>query len=166
VLTEGGDPADPEAALAAARTLDEAELENPALTGDDAADAASKVAAIKDVRETLLAFQQKFAAKPEGAVLDGRDIGTVVCPNADVKLFVTADVEVRAERRHKELLDRGEPSIYARVLQALADRDARDRGRSAAPMMAASDAVIIDTTTMNAEEAFSTALSIIHSRVG
>jgi cytidylate kinase len=166
VLTEGGDPADPEAALAAARTLDEAELENPALTGDDAADAASKVAAIKDVRETLLAFQQKFAAKPEGAVLDGRDIGTVVCPNADVKLFVTADVEVRAERRHKELLDRGEPSIYARVLQALADRDARDRGRSAAPMMAASDAVIIDTTTMNAEEAFNTVLSIIRSRIG
>jgi cytidylate kinase len=166
VLSGGGDPADPELAQEAARALDESDLANPALSSDDAADAASKVAAIPPVRDILLAFQQNFAARPEGAVLDGRDIGTVVCPNADVKLFVTADVEVRAERRHKELLDRGEASIYARVLQALADRDARDRGRSAAPMLAASDAVIIDTTSMNAEEAFNTAISIVRSRVG
>lgn len=164
VLTAGGDPADPESALAAARVLDASELSDPALAGDDAADAASKVAVMPAVRDALMAFQRDFAARPPGAVLDGRDIGTVVCPDADVKLFVTADVETRAERRHKELLDRGEASIYARVLQALADRDSRDRSRSTAPMKAADDAVIVDTTTMDADEAFNTAINIVRSR--
>ena len=164
VLTEGGDPADAETALAAAKKLNELDLSNPRLAGDDAANAASKVAAIEPVRAALRTFQTEFAAAPQGAVLDGRDIGTSVCPHADVKLFVTADVETRADRRHKELLDRGETSIYSRVLEALADRDARDRGRSVAPMKAADDAIIIDTTTMDAEEAFNTAISIIRSR--
>ncbi|MEX2616010.1 MAG: (d)CMP kinase [Alphaproteobacteria bacterium] len=164
VLAAGGDPADPEAALAAARALDSSDLSDPALAGDDAADAASKVAVMPAVRDALMAFQRDFAARPPGAVLDGRDIGTVVCPDADVKLFVTADVETRAERRHKELLDRGEASIYARVLQALADRDTRDRSRSTAPMKAADDAVIVDTTTMDADEAFDTAINIVRSR--
>ena len=164
VLSDGGNPADPETALAAARALDASVLSDPALAGDDAAEAASKVAAIPAVRDALMAFQRDFATRPPGAVLDGRDIGTVVCPDADVKLFVTADVETRAERRHKELLDRGEASIYARVLQALADRDSRDRSRSTAPMKAADDAIIVDTTTMDADEAFNTAINIVRSR--
>lgn len=164
VLKENKDPADPEAALAAAQALSEADLSDPALTGDDAAEAASKVAAIVAVRDALRTFQQDFAKTPPGAVLDGRDIGTVICPDADVKLFVIADVEVRAQRRHKELLDRGEPSIYARVLQALVDRDARDRDRSASPMKAAPDAVTIDTTSMDADEAFKMAIGVIRSR--
>jgi len=164
VLAEGGDPADPEAAQAAAEKLNESDLANPALAGDDAADAASKVAAIDTVRATLLAFQQHVAATPPGAVLDGRDIGTVVCPRADVKLFITADVETRADRRHKELLDRGETSIYARVLQALVDRVARDPSRSAGPWEASEDVIIIELTPMDAAAAFNTAIGITRSR--
>jgi cytidylate kinase len=169
ILKDKGDPDDVGVALAAARALDPAELDNPALAGDDAASAASKVAAIGPVRDALLAFQRDFAAAPpdgaSGAVLDGRDIGTVVCPDADVKLFVVADIAVRADRRHKELLDSGKPSIYARVLQGLMERDARDRDRSAAPLVAAPDAIELDTSAMTPEEAFDTALTIIGSRV-
>ena len=165
VLEAGGDPEDPDAALAAARALQPDDLENPELTSDRAAVAASKVAAMESVRAVLLGFQQGFAADPPdgapGAVLDGRDIGTVVCPEAPSKLFVTADVEERAKRRHKELLDKGEPSIYSRVLQALKDRDARDSNRSAAPLVAAPDAIVIDTTAMDPDEAFASALDSI-----
>jgi len=165
VLEVGGDPKHPDAALAAARALQPDDLENPELTSDRAAVAASKVAAMESVRSVLLGFQQVFAADPPdgapGAVLDGRDIGTVVCPEAPSKLFVTADVEERAKRRHKELLDKGEPSIYSRVLQALKDRDARDSNRSAAPLVAAPDAIVIDTTAMDPDEAFASALDSI-----
>ena len=165
VLEAGGDPEDPDAALAAARALQPEDLENPELTSDRAAVAASKVAAMEPGRAVLLGFQQGFAADPPdgapGAVLDGRDIGTVVCPEAPSKLFVTADVEERAKRRHKELLDKGEPSIYSRVLQALKDRDARDSNRSAAPLVAAPDAIVIDTTAMDPDEAFASALDSI-----
>ncbi len=165
VLEAGGDPEDPDAALAAAHALQPDDLENPELTSDRAAVAASKVAAMESVRAVLLGFQQGFAADPPdgapGAVLDGRDIGTVVCPEAPSKLFVTADVEERAKRRHKELLDKGEPSIYSRVLQALKDRDARDSNRSAAPLVAAPDAIVIDTTAMDPDEAFASALDSI-----
>jgi cytidylate kinase len=165
VLEAGGDPEHPDAALAAARALQPDDLENPELTSDRAAVAASKVAAMESVRAVLLGFQQGFAADPpdgaSGAVLDGRDIGTVVCPEAPSKLFVTADVEERAKRRHKELLDKGEPSIYSRVLQALKDRDARDSNRSAAPLVAAPDAIVIDTTAMDPDEAFASALDSI-----
>ena len=165
VLEAGGDPEDPDAALAAARALQPDDLENPELTSDRAGVAASKVAAMESVRAVLLGFQQGFAADPPdgapGAVLDGRDIGTVVCPEAPSKLFVTADVEERAKRRHKELLDKGEPSIYSRVLQALKDRDARDSNRSASPLVAAPDAIVIDTTTMDPDEAFASALDSI-----
>lgn len=165
VLEAGKDPEDPEAALAAAKALQPGELDNPELTSDRAAVAASKVAAMAPVRAVLLDFQQSFAATPPGgaagAVLDGRDIGTVVCPDAAVKLFVTARVEERARRRHKELLDNGEASIYSRVLQALKDRDARDSNRSAAPLVAAPDAIKIDTTAMDPDEAFASALDSI-----
>jgi len=170
VLEAGGDPEDPDAALAAARALKADDLTVPELTSDRAAVAASKVAAMGPVRAVLLGFQKDFAATPPegapGAVLDGRDIGTVVCPDAAVKLFITADVEERAKRRHKELLDKGEPSIYSRVLQALKDRDARDSKRSAAPLVAAPDAITIDTTAMDPDEAFAAALATIQQHTG
>ena len=165
VLNLGEDPENLEAALRAARELDPSELGNPDLERDSAAIAASKVATLKPVRAVLLDFQKSFAVSPpggaKGAVLDGRDIGTVVCPDANVKLFVTAEVEERARRRHKELLDKGEPSIYPRVLEALKDRDARDSSRSAAPLKAAADAILIDTTLMDPDEAFAKALGYI-----
>jgi CMP/dCMP kinase len=167
VLASGGDPADPAAAVAAARALTPEALENPALVEDAVASAASKAAAIDAVRALLLAFQRDFAASPPdgapGAVLDGRDIGTVVCPDADIKLFVDAKVEVRAERRYKELLDRGEKTIYARVLQDLKDRDDRDRNRSVAPLIPAADAFVLDTSTLDAGNAFRAALAFIES---
>ena len=138
---------------------------NKDLLGDIAAASASKVAAIRSVRAILLAFQREFANAPpnraKGVVLDGRDIGTVVCPDADIKLFVTASAEVRAKRRHKELLDRGEPSIYSRVLQDMKVRDKRDEGRAVAPLKPAHDALVIDTSELDADAVFETAMSIV-----
>ena len=170
VLDADGDPEDQEAALSAAEALQPGDLNNSNLTSDRAAVAAAKVAAMEPVRTVLLGFQQVFAANPpngaSGVVLDGRDIGTVVCPDAAVKLFVTAAIEERAERRHKELLDKGEPSIYSRVLQALKDRDARDIKRSAAPLVAAPDAISVDTTAMDPDEAFASVLDSIRHITG
>lgn len=169
VLRAGGDPADEEAAEDAARALDPVELEDAALARDEAADAASQVAALPAVRAALLEFQRGFAASPPdgklGAVLDGRDIGTVICPDATVKLFVTAEVEVRADRRHKELLNRGIASIYARVLEELQARDARDRDRETAPMRPADDAHVLDTSELTADAAFEAALDLIEPAV-
>jgi CMP/dCMP kinase len=168
VVEAGADPANEEAALHAAQSINPQALDNKSLLGDRAASAASQVAAIESVRAILLAFQRDFAGTPpngaKGAVLDGRDIGTVVCPDADVKLFVTASAEVRAERRHKELLDRGEPSIYARVLQDMKARDDRDQSRSVAPLKAASDALVVDTSGLDADAVFKTAMGIISAR--
>ncbi|MBT5110186.1 MAG: (d)CMP kinase [Rhodospirillaceae bacterium] len=167
VLASGGDPGDPATAVAAARALTPEALENPDLVEDSVAAAASKAAAIGQVRDLLLAFQRDFAATPPGgaagAVLDGRDIGTVVCPDAEIKLFVDADVEVRAKRRYKELLDRGEATIYSHVLQDLKDRDDRDRNRSVAPLKPAADSFVLDTSTLDAENAFRAALAYIES---
>lgn len=169
VLRSGGDPEDEDAAVDAARALDPAVLSDPALSGDEAADAASKVAVMPDVRAALTDFQRGIAEIPPdgkgGAVLDGRDIGTVICPDATVKLYVTADVEERARRRHKELLDRGDTRIYAAVLAELKDRDLRDARRATAPMTAADDATVLDTTSMDAEEAFLAALRIVEPAV-
>ncbi len=165
VLRGGGDPSDAVAAAAAARSLDPTTLDDPDLAGDEAAQAASKVSAIPAVRAVLLDFQRDFAARPPGAVLDGRDIGTVVCPNADIKLYVIASDEIRAQRRHKELLDRGKASIYARVLQDLKERDARDSTRSVAPMKPAEGAVVLDTTVLDAEAAYAAAMECIHGMV-
>ena len=162
------DPADPGAAAAVARTLSAEDLEDPALRGDEAAQAASQVAAIPDVRAAVLDFQRDFAAHPpggaRGAVLDGRDIGTVVCPDADRKLFVTADLEARATRRFQELRERGVESIYARVLEDMAERDARDSQREVAPLVPAIDAFMLDTTELEADAAFAAALKFIASR--
>lgn len=164
VVRAGGDPANPADAEPAARALDPAVLDDPELKSDAAAAAASKVAAIDGVRAALLQFQRDFAAKPPngepGAVLDGRDIGTVVCPEAPAKLFVTASVEIRAERRHKELLARGDNSIYARVLQDLQERDARDSARAVAPMKPADDAIELDTSTLSIDQALDAALTL------
>jgi cytidylate kinase len=168
VLTAGGDPEDTDAAVRAAKALRTDSLDDPALGSDAAATAASRVAAIPDVRAALLEFQQNFAKSPpdgaKGAVLDGRDIGTVVCPDADVKLFVTADVAVRAERRHKELIGRGENSIYSGVLQDLKERDERDTSRAAAPLRPAGDALTLDTSDLDPDAAFAAALTLIEDR--
>jgi CMP/dCMP kinase len=165
VLRAGGDPADEATAVEAAENLDRGILEDPELRGDAAANAASKVAAIPAVRKELLAFQRDFAANPPpgktGAIIDGRDIGTVVFPKADVKLFVTASAEARAERRLKELQARGIEAIYATVLQDMKERDARDQARAVAPLVPAKDAHILDTTDLDADEAFEQALAIV-----
>jgi CMP/dCMP kinase len=158
VLDAGGDPADPATAEAAARRVDPQLLADPRLRGDEVATAASVVAAIPEVRHALLALQRNFAAHPpapgRGAVIDGRDIGTVICPDADVKLFVTASTEARARRRVKELREQGTAAIYETVLQDLNERDARDSGRQAAPLAVAPDAEVIDTTTLDADIVF------------
>ena len=164
-LRRNGAPDDAEAATEAARTLDLDLLGSPDLRTGEAGAAASKVAAIPSVRAALTDFQRQFATHPPGnaagAILDGRDIGTVICPDADRKLFVTASVEARAERRFKELQERGEAAIYARVLQDMRERDARDAGRSDAPMKQADNAILIDTSSMTPDEAFAAALDVI-----
>ena len=169
VLRAGEDPEDADSAGRAAATLTSSDLDNPALAGDDAAVAASKVAAIPAVRDALLSFQRRFAESPPdgavGAVIDGRDIGTVVCPEAPAKLFVTAGLEIRAERRHKELLGRGETSIYARVLQDLTERDERDSNRAVSPLLAADDAKVLDTSTLDPDAAFAAALAYVEKRL-
>lgn len=171
-LAAGGDPATPADAIAAAKALDSAaiasgSLHNPELAGDTAAAAASKVAAIPEVRQVLLAFQRDFASNPPGgtggAILDGRDTGTVVCPDAPAKFFVTASAEERAKRRHKELLDRGEASIYPRVLADMKERDVRDSTRAIAPLKAADDARTIDSSELDADAVFAAALEYIAS---
>jgi CMP/dCMP kinase len=142
-------------AIAAARALSLADLADPALRAEGAAQAASRVAVIPEVRKALRDLQRRFAAQPPGAVLDGRDIGTIVCPDADVKIFVEAGAEARAARRHRELLEQGVASIYSRVLQDMKERDARDRGREIAPLTPAKDALVIDSSTLDAEGVFS-----------
>ncbi len=167
VARTGADPADPAMAAAAARHLTPAELAADDLRGDDAAQAASKVAAIPAVRAALLDFQRGFAHAPpggRGAVLDGRDIGTVVCPDAPIKLFVTASVEKRAERRVKELLGRGLEAIQETVLAEMRERDARDSMRAVAPLVAAQDAFVLDTTDLDADQAFAAAMGFVRSR--
>jgi cytidylate kinase len=163
VLRAGGDPEDPVAAETAARSLDTAILDSPELRSAEVGAASSKVAAIPAVRAALLDFQRDFAHRPPGAVLDGRDVGTVVVPEAEVKLFVTASAAVRASRRHQELLDRGEVSIYARVLADIEARDARDAGRADAPMRKADDAVEIDTSDLSPSDVFQRALAVIEA---
>ena len=168
VLAAGADPGEAAAAVEAARTLELSDLERPGLRGEAVGQAASIVAVMPGVRGALLALQRRFAAAPPGgaagAVLDGRDIGTVVCPEAEVKIFVTASLEGRARRRHKELLERGEASIYARVVQEMRARDRRDSERAAAPLRPAPDAVVLDTNELDAGEAFRVALEIVDSR--
>jgi len=149
----------PPAEIAAA--LQASDLDNPELRTDQAGQAGSKVAAIPEVRANLLNFQKKFASQASGAVLDGRDIGTVICPDAAIKLFVTASPEARAERRYRELRERGADTIKPRVLAEMAERDRRDSERAAAPSKAAPDAYLLDTSDMDADAAFAAALAFI-----
>jgi cytidylate kinase len=167
VLKAGGDPTDPQAATAAAQSLDPATLSDPELRSATAGDASSKVAAIPAVRQALFDFQRRFAAHPpvgSGSVLDGRDIGTVICPEAPVKIFVTASPEARANRRLKELQARGEGAIYARVLEDIRARDARDAARADAPMKPAEDAVHLDTSDLDIDQVFELAKAIVEQK--
>lgn len=140
------------------------DLDEPALRSDEAGQLASRVAALPQVRSNLLNFQKKFASQAVGAVLDGRDIGTVICPDAAVKLFVTASVEARAERRYQELRAGGADTIKPRVLAEMAERDRRDSERAAAPLRAAPDAYLLDTSDMDADAAFAAALAFIERK--
>lgn len=167
LLRAGQDPADADAAAAAAAAFEagSADLSDPALRDEETGKAAGIVAAIPAVRAALIDVQRRFAANPPaaaaGAVLDGRDIGTVICPDADYKFFIEADIEERARRRVKELQDRGDAVIPARVLQEMKERDERDRTRAVAPLAPAADASVIDTTNLNADAAFALAMSFI-----
>ena len=149
----------PPAEIAAA--LQASDLDNPELRTDQAGQAGSKMAAIPEVRTNLLKFQQKFAHQASGAVLDGRDIGTVICPDAAIKLFVTASPQARAERRYRELRESGADTIKPRVLAEMAERDRRDSERAAAPLKAAPDAYLLDTSDMDADAVFAAALAFI-----
>jgi cytidylate kinase len=165
-LARGRDLEDTTATAAAALSLDAMHLEDAVLREPGLAEAASIVARHPQVRAALLAFQRDFARRPAGAVLDGRDIGAVVCPDADVKIFVTACPEVRAERRFLERKNRGEAVAYDEVLADIRRRDARDAERSAAPMRPAEDAVLLDTSKLDIEAAFNTAVGVILRKVG
>ena len=164
----GADLNDPVLSEAAAKALTPKDLEAEDLRTDAAADAASRVSAVPGVRAQLLEFQRHFAADPpggaKGTVLDGRDIGTVVCPDADIKLFISAAVEVRAKRRVKELQERGLEAIYARVLEDMKERDARDQARAVSPLEPAKNAYPLDTSELDADQVFDRVLEYISSR--
>lgn len=161
VLEEGGNPEDKDFSAQIARKLNMDEIDESNLRTAEAGAAASKVAVIPEVRSALLDFQRNFAGRNGGAVLDGRDIGTVVAPDADVKLFVTASPEERARRRYEELMQAGEFVDRQKILDEIIVRDARDSGRADAPLRAADDAHLLDTTKLDIEAAFRMAVSII-----
>lgn len=169
LLRQGVDSPDDSAATAAAKGLQPELLSDPALRDEATGRLASKVAAIPAVRAALLDWQRGFATHPpagkQGAILDGRDIGTVVLPDAKVKFFITASDEARAMRRFKELQAKGETAIYARVLEDMRERDARDTARSTAPMRPAEDALIIDTSALDADQVFRLAQDHIDQRI-
>ena len=155
----GSDP------LKAAQSLQAEDLQRPDLRSAEVALAASQVAVMADVRAELLEFQRRFARRDGGAVLDGRDIGTVILPDAEVKLFVTADATIRAQRRYKELLEGGFTTSFEQVLSDVLARDTRDRGRATAPMVVAADAVVIDTSDMSMETAIAAAISAVQKGI-
>ncbi|MFN3521119.1 MAG: (d)CMP kinase [Phenylobacterium sp.] len=159
----GADLDDAAAAEALARRLSAADLEDPAFRTRGAGEAASRVAVHGAVRAALLDLQRRFAGQAGGAVLDGRDMGTVICPQAPAKLYVTATPEVRAERRRRQLEAQGETVSAAEVLEDIRRRDARDAGREAAPMRPAADAVLLDTSEMTIEQAADAARRIVEA---
>jgi CMP/dCMP kinase len=155
------DPNDHKVAIQAAKDLAPGDLKTEHLYDEGVGAAASIISAIPRVRELLLEFQRNFAKNPSGAVLDGRDIGTVICPEADFKFFITADISARAMRRFKQLQSKGNDVIYDAVLQDLQVRDERDRSRAVAPLKPAEDSIHIDTTNMNEDEVFAAMLGYI-----
>jgi len=163
LISRGADLADEAAAISAARGLDPQTFDNPALKSHQVGTAASVVSAYPEVREVLLNFQRQFAAHPPGAVLDGRDIGTVICPNADVKIFVVADPEVRARRRTLEAQARGEAADEAAILADILARDERDRNRAVAPLKPAEDAYLLDNSHLDIEGGVRAAIDIIEA---
>ncbi len=170
LVRQGKDPSDPKAAIAVARAIQPIDTDDPEIGNDEAARAATIVATIGEVREALLPIQRGFAAHPpdgaKGVVVDGRDIGTVVFPGAEIKLFVTASLEVRAARRLKELRERGLESIHSRVFQDMKERDTRDSSRENSPLKPASDAHLLDTTDLDADQAFAAAIELIKQPSG
>ena len=158
------DPNDKQNAVSAAKRINDNDLANPRLRQERVGQAASIVSAMPEVRAILLDFQLQFSDRPEGAVLDGRDIGTVVCPAADIKIFMNASLEARAKRRHRELQGEGIEVVYESVLKELKERDDRDSKRDAAPLKAADDAFQIDTTDISADEVFDKAIELIESK--
>ena len=161
LLRDGAAPDNADKAIAAARALTADDLEDPGLRDEAVGQAASVLAPIAEVRAALLTHQRDFAAEPPGAVIEGRDIGSVVFPDATHKLFVTASLEVRVARRCAELAARGAPADSATVRDEMATRDARDRDRGLAPLFATGDALELDTSTLDAEGAFNAALAAI-----
>jgi len=166
VLDAGGDPSDEAAAVAAARALDLGAIDEHRIRSSAAGVAASKVAPIPAVRAVLREAQRSFAADPQGAVLDGRDIGTVICPDADVKLFVTADLDVRTNRRLKELHARGETITFEELKAQIAERDERDMNRTESPLRPAPESHTLDTTSLNVEAAAAAAYAIVDRVTG
>jgi len=165
VLASGAPADDKAAAIAAAGKLDPGSLEDPALRRRDMAEAASVVAAMPEVRALVLDYQRTFARRRPGVVMDGRDIGTVVCPEAEVKIFVTADARVRAERRYRELLANGEQTTFEQVLETILARDRRDKERAVSPLVPAPDAILLDTTNLDIEAAFEVAIGLIKRKI-
>jgi len=163
LISRGADLADEAAAVRAARGLDPQTFDNPELKSHQVGTAASVVSAYPEVREVLLNFQRQFAAHPPGAVLDGRDIGTVICPHADVKIFVVADPKVRARRRTLEARARGEDADEAAVLADILRRDERDRNRPTAPLKAAADAHLLDNSHLDIEGGVRAAIDIVEA---
>ena len=166
VLAAGGDLDDPAAAARAAQSLNAEHLEDPALRTRDAGEAASRVAVHPGVRAALLNFQHGFAAQERGAVIDGRDIGTVIAPWAPAKLFVTASPKVRAERRWRQLTGQGEAVTFEDILADIQRRDERDSGRAASPLVRADDAVLLDTSEMTIDQAADAARRMVETARG
>ncbi|MBC6440808.1 MAG: (d)CMP kinase [Rhodospirillales bacterium] len=165
LLDRDGDPDNEDDAADAARKLVSADLERGDLRAQETSQAASRLASHPKVRQALFDFQRRFAETPSGAVIDGRDIGTVVCPDANVKLYVTATLKARARRRHDELFARGIPADLAAISDEIAERDRRDMERPVAPLRQAEDAVLLDTSEMDAEQAFEAAVEIVRQRL-
>jgi cytidylate kinase len=165
-LAAGHAPSDADAALVAAKALDPATLDDPKLMEGRLGEAASIVASHPGVREALRAYQRAFAGQARGAVIDGRDIGTVICPDADVKLFVTASAETRALRRYRELSEAGHSVTEAEVLADIERRDERDKTRAISPLRKARDAYLLDTTNLDIDAAFKAAIALIDAAMG
>ncbi|WP_421789937.1 (d)CMP kinase [Hyphobacterium sp.] len=166
VLSAGDDPADEALAEHAAKTLDPANIDQHAIRTAAAGAAASVVAAQPRVRQALFELQRRFAEQEGGAILDGRDIGTVVCPDADVKLFIDADPQVRAERRWRELVASGDEIQLEEIERQLAERDKRDASRETAPLMRADDAILLDTTHLSIDATLAEAVRIVKNKTG
>jgi len=163
LLRKGADLHDEARAMKAAMELDPETFGDPALKSHEVGSAASVVSAIPAVRQVLLDFQRQFAASPPGAVLDGRDIGTVICPGADVKIFVVADPKVRARRRTLEAKARGEEADEAKILEDIVQRDERDKNRASAPLKQAADAYLLDNTNLDIEAGVRAAIDIVEA---